>query len=63
MPEHLAGGLLARVETGRPVYVGSRTAPIISGDTGRLFLSVNDDHLDDNKGQFQVTITVQRRTP
>jgi hypothetical protein len=43
--------------------VGSRTAPIISGDTGRLFLSVNDDHLDDNKGQFQVTITVQRRTP
>jgi Ca2+-binding EF-hand superfamily protein len=63
MPEQVAGGLLARVETGRPVFVGSRTAPIISGDTGRLFLSVNDDHLDDNKGQFQVTITVVRRTP
>jgi Ca2+-binding EF-hand superfamily protein len=63
MPEQLAGGLIARIESGRPVFVGGRTAPIISGDTGRLFLSVNDDHLDDNKGQYQVTVTVQRRTP
>jgi Ca2+-binding EF-hand superfamily protein len=63
LPNQIAGGLLARVETGRPVFVGNRAAAIVSGDTGRLFLSVNDDHLDDNRGQFQVTVTVQRRTP
>ena len=28
--------------------------------SGRLFLSVNDDHLDDNHGSFRVSVQVNR---
>jgi hypothetical protein len=27
---------------------------------GRLYLSVNDDYLDDNTGEYQVTLSVRR---
>jgi hypothetical protein len=30
--------------------------------TGRLYLSINDDHLPDNSGEFQVVVEVQRST-
>jgi hypothetical protein len=63
MPEQVAGALIARVENGRPFVVGSRSAPVIIRQTGQLYLSVNDDHLDDNRGQFQVAVTVLRRVP
>ena len=42
--------------------------PIFMGDNGRvnvvtngrLYLSVNDDYLDDNTGEYQVTLSVRR---
>ena len=37
---------------------GSVTVPV----SGRLYLSVNDDHLPDNAGEFTVTVGIQNRT-
>jgi hypothetical protein len=57
----LAGGLLAKIGDFPAMFVGGRptiTAPV----TGRLYLSVNDDHLPDNSGEFTVIVGVQGRT-
>jgi hypothetical protein len=57
---HPAGGLIARIGNSAPVHVGDRTTRLRAPSGGRLFLSVNDDHLADNSGEFRVNITVQR---
>jgi hypothetical protein len=57
----LAGGLVARIGTYGPIWIGDRrtlTAPV----SGRLYLGVNDDHLADNRGEFTVAVGVQGRT-
>lgn len=55
-----AGGLIARVGNATPVFIGERrTYRVPTG--GRLYLSVNDDHLLDNGGQFRVNISVNTR--
>ena len=56
-----AGGLLAKIGGYPPTYIGGRTtwtAPV----SGQLYLGVNDDHLPDNRGEFNVTVGVQGRT-
>lgn len=58
LPAAPAGGLIARVGNRPPVYVGERRA-LRAPTSGRLFLGVNDDHLDDNQGSYRVTITVR----
>lgn len=53
-----AGGLIARVGNGAPTFLGARgtmRAPI----SGRLYLSVNDDYLGDNSGDFRVNVSVR----
>lgn len=57
---HPAGGLIARIGNSAPVYVGDRANSLRAPVAGRLFLSVNDDHLADNNGEFRVNITVRR---
>jgi len=55
-----AGALIAKFGEYPPVAIGDQrqiTAPV----SGRLYLGVNDDHLPDNRGAFNVTIGVQRR--
>ena len=55
-----AGGLIARVGNGSSMFLGARgtmRAPI----SGRLYLSVNDDYLGDNSGDFRVNVTVRGR--
>jgi hypothetical protein len=55
-----AGALIARIGNSGPVPVGGhRTtrAPI----SGELYLGVNDDYFDDNRGQFRVTVSVEPR--
>ena len=54
-----AGALIARVGNGTPLFLGDR-GQISIANTGRLFLSVNDDYLQDNSGDYRVTITVRR---
>ena len=60
MPNHPAGALIARVGNGAPIFLGDSTGARNVTTGGRLYLSVNDDHLADNTGQFRVTVTVRR---
>jgi Ca2+-binding EF-hand superfamily protein len=62
LPQQPAGALIARIDQGGPIFVGSNAAGIRMPQTGRLYLSVNDDHLPDNNGEFQVVVEVQRAT-
>ena len=65
MPNTLAGALIGKVGNSAPFPVGDMTTPIPMPARGALFLGVNDDHVNDNKGEFVVEIqqlgTRQRR--
>lgn len=55
-----AGALIAQIGGYPPVAIGDQrqiTAPV----SGRMYLGVNDDYLQDNRGEFIVTIGVQPR--
>jgi Ca2+-binding EF-hand superfamily protein len=56
----VAGALIARIGDAAPVLVGNRQS-FTADRAGRLYLGVNDDHLADNRGQFDVTVSVQSR--
>jgi len=57
----VAGALIARIgDYSSPLFIGNRTS-ITAPVGGRLYLSVNDDHLGDNRGEFTVTVGVQAR--
>jgi Ca2+-binding EF-hand superfamily protein len=55
-----AGALIGKINNYSPMAIGDQsriTAPV----SGRLYLSVNDDYLQDNRGEFVVQLGVQRR--
>lgn len=55
-----AGALIAQIGGYPPVAIGNQsqiTAPV----SGRMYLGVNDDYLQDNRGEFVVTVGVQPR--
>ena len=55
-----AGALIGRIGDSEPFLIGdNETIPRVQS-SGRLFLSVNDDYLGDNTGQFRVTLSVRR---
>jgi hypothetical protein len=54
----VAGALIAKIGDSGPILVGDRRAITATTD-GRLFLGVNDDHLADNTGEFDVTVSIQ----
>ena len=54
-----AGALIGRIGTSAPIFIGNRRTMRVPA-TGRLYLGVNDDFLDDNSGDFQVIVTTQR---
>ena len=60
LPDQPAGALIARLNQGAPMFIGGNTAWIRAPQSGRLYLSANDDFLDDNTGAFQVRVQVQR---
>ena len=47
-----AGSLIARIGDSAPILVGARRTFAAPG-SGRLYLSVNDDYLGDNSGEFR----------
>lgn len=53
-----AGALIARIGNGAAVMVGDRRS-VRAPRSGRLYLGVNDDHLADNDGAYDVMITVR----
>ncbi len=57
----VAGALIARIgDYSSPLFIGNRTS-LTAPVAGRLYLSVNDDHLGDNRGEFTVAVGVQSR--
>lgn len=59
LPFYPAGSLIARISNGTPFFIGDGTNVDRVNAAGRLYLSVNDDHLGDNSGSFRVTITIR----
>lgn len=57
LPTQPTGALIARVgESGSPFYVGSNKTPFQASETGILFLGINDFNMQDNTGEFLITI-------
>ena len=57
MPQHGAGALIAEIGDSNAFLIGNRRS-VRAPASGRLYLGVNDDHLEDNGGDFQVMITI-----
>jgi hypothetical protein len=57
LPGDLAGALVGRVGNGRAFGIGNQSGPLTMPDAGLLYLTVNDDNVDDNRGAFNVTVT------
>jgi hypothetical protein len=60
MPRELLGALVARVGRSAPFLVGARADRLAVPMDGPLYLRINDDVLDDNRGEFRVSISVTR---
>lgn len=60
LPDRPAGGLIARIGNGVPLFVGADSS-VRANATGRVYLGVNDDELADNRGEFRVKIDVAAR--
>jgi Ca2+-binding EF-hand superfamily protein len=54
-----AGALVARIGNREPMFVGARGSISRAPTSGRLYLTVNDDYLGDNSGDFRVTVDVR----
>jgi hypothetical protein len=61
LPQNLAGALIARVGNSAPFPIGNVTTPVTMPADGQLYLGVNDDEVGDNRGEFIVKLTRQRR--
>jgi hypothetical protein len=59
LPDAAAGSLIARVGDSAPFLVGGEGSVRMPRD-GEILLGINDDYLDDNRGEFQVTVRVTR---
>jgi hypothetical protein len=57
LPGDLAGALVGRVGNGRAFGIGNQAGPLTMPNAGLLYLGVNDDNVDDNRGAFNVTVT------
>ena len=57
----MAGGLIAKIGESAPLFIGAQRTIQRAPVSGRLYLGVNDDHLDDNSGEYRVSITIQQR--
>jgi hypothetical protein len=55
IPTAPAGALIARIGDALPIVIGARQT-MTARQSGRLYLSVNDDHLADNLGDYIVVI-------
>jgi hypothetical protein len=57
MPNRPAAALIGKVGQGNDVFfIGDDSGPIRVRNAGRLYLGVNDDVLNDNRGSFRVIV-------
>lgn len=61
LAQEVAGGLIARIGESTPMFIGAQRTIQRAPVSGRLYLGVNDDHLDDNSGEYRVSVTIQSR--
>ena len=59
IPTIPVGALIGRVGNGQPFSIGDATTTFDMPANGRLFLGVNDDHVDDNSGNYVVKVWEQ----
>jgi Ca2+-binding EF-hand superfamily protein len=59
LPNESAGALIGRIANATPFIVGGRQS-VTANAAGRLFLAVNDDFFDDNRGEYRVVVAVGR---
>jgi hypothetical protein len=57
LPNRAGGALIGRIGNGQPFFVGSGTQSFRAANSGRLYLGINDDYLQDNSGSFRVMIS------
>jgi hypothetical protein len=57
LPGELAGALVGRVGNGRAFGIGNQAGPLSMPNAGLLYLAVNDDNVDDNRGAFTVAVS------
>ena len=55
VPSVGTGALIGRIGNGQPFPIGSQTR-LQAPAAGQLFLGINDTHVQDNDGTFQVQI-------
>ena len=56
-PRPAAATIIRRVgESDDVFFIGAESGPIRMRESGRLFLGINDDMLNDNSGAFRVTV-------
>ena len=57
MPDRNAAALIGRIgEQGDPFFIGNARGPLRLRGSGRLYLGINDDFLQDNSGSLRVLI-------
>jgi hypothetical protein len=56
IPSRPAAALVGRIDNDSPFFIGSDSSPIRARSSGRLYLMINDDVLEDNSGSFRVVI-------
>jgi hypothetical protein len=58
MPNRAAGSLIGRIgaDSGDYFFIGNEKGALRMRGAGRLFLGINDDYLEDNRGNFRVTV-------
>lgn len=58
IPRRPAAALIGKVGSGSTDYffIGNEQGPVQIRGSGRLFLGINDDYLQDNSGNFRVTV-------
>ena len=58
IPNRPAGALIGRIgDNDAPFFAGSDRGPYEMRASGRLYLGVNDDYLQDNSGTFRVVVS------
>jgi len=57
LPSNLAGALIGRIANVE--FAAGNQSSIRAPASGRLYLGVNDDHLPDNEGHFEVFVSVR----
>lgn len=57
VPDAPAGALIGRIDRRPPFAIGTNTQAIVMTHKGRLYLGVNDDHYEDNSGEYRVSVS------